>query len=53
MAHTISFQYMAPEYEQPRAGYEITDAEFALPEGTHVPRIGEFIQLIKLEPVMN
>jgi hypothetical protein len=46
MRHTISFQYMAPDYDAPRAGYEITDAELELPEGAHVPRVGEFLQLI-------
>lgn len=47
MAYTISFQYMEPDDEQPSAGYEITDCEFNLPEGCHVPRVGEFIQLVK------
>lgn len=37
---------MEKDYDQPRAGYELTDGEFELPEGGTVPRIGEFLQLI-------
>lgn len=37
---------MEPKDDAPRAGYELTDAEFPLPEGASVPRIGEFIQIV-------
>lgn len=40
---TISFQYMAPGDEKPRAGYEITDVGLDIPDGAHVPRVGEFL----------
>jgi hypothetical protein len=46
MAHTISFQYMGPNDDLPNAGYELPEGEFKIPEGAHVPRVGEFINLI-------
>jgi hypothetical protein len=49
MTHSISFQYLERGWEVPRAGYEITDQGIDLPEGTPVPRIGEFVQLVKLD----
>lgn len=48
MAHTISFQYMEKSDESPRAGYNITDQPFTLPEGAHVPRVGEFVQIVTM-----
>jgi hypothetical protein len=44
--HTVSFQHYTPGAEAPRAGYEITDADFELPPSAHVPRVGEFVQII-------
>lgn len=46
MAHTISLQYMKKDDEKPAAGYEFTDASLDLPAGMHVPRVGEFMQLL-------
>jgi hypothetical protein len=46
MAHTISFQYIESGDDAPRAGYNITDQELTLPEGLHVPRVGEFVQIV-------
>jgi hypothetical protein len=46
--HTITFQYLKPGEDQPRAGYEITDMDFLVPPGGAVPRVGEFVQLITL-----
>jgi len=47
MTHSISFQYIEPGWEAPRAGYEITDQGFDLPPGAPVPRVGEFVQLVQ------
>jgi hypothetical protein len=47
MTHTISLQYMEAGDARPRAGYEFTDGELAVPEGGTVPRVGEFIQLVR------
>lgn len=49
MAHTISFQYMEAGDSTPRAGYELDEREYEIPENGHVPRVGEFIQLVFLE----
>ncbi|MES2756346.1 MAG: hypothetical protein V4693_03145 [Pseudomonadota bacterium] len=49
MGHTISLQYMEAGWEEPRAGYEFTDGEFPVPQNGHVPRVGEFIQLLTPE----
>lgn len=49
MAHTISFQHYIPGTDAPRAGYEISDAEFTLPDGMPVPRVGEFFQIVLLD----
>jgi hypothetical protein len=49
MAHSISFQYMEAGWEAPRAGHDVTDGEFEVPENGHVPRIGEFLQLVQLD----
>ncbi|NUX55948.1 hypothetical protein [Paraburkholderia youngii] len=41
---TMSFQYLAPRAEAPRAGYEVTDAAIELPPDAPIPRIGETIR---------
>lgn len=49
MPNSISFQYLEPGSDAPRAGYEITDLDFTLPDGAPIPRTGEFFQLIERE----
>lgn len=46
--HVITFQYLEPGDDQPRAGYNITDGGFRVPPGGAVPRVGEFVQLVTL-----
>jgi hypothetical protein len=49
MPHTISFQYLEVGDREPRAGYQVTDAPFDIPSGATVPRVGEFVQLVRLD----
>ena len=46
MANEIALQYIEDGDEQPRAGIEFTDGGIKLHDGAHVPRVGEFVQLM-------
>jgi hypothetical protein len=42
----VCFQYLRPGEDLPNAGYELTDAGVAMTPGAHIPRVGEFIQIV-------
>lgn len=48
MSHSMSLQYMEQHDDQPAAGYEFTDGGFELKPGMHLPRVGEFMQILTM-----
>jgi hypothetical protein len=45
--HSLCFQYLQPGDRQPCSGNQITNTLFDVPEGATVPRVGEFVHLVR------
>jgi len=46
MPNEIALQYIEDGDQQASAGTEFTDSGILLHEGAHVPRVGEFVQML-------
>lgn len=45
--HSLCFQYLQPGDRQPCSGNQITGTLFDVPEGATIPRVGEFVHVVR------